>query len=80
MIEWLNEDVSRHPEPAAQIVPERDAELVAGLGEIQKRVAAIATDIAACSGAERQPTRRSGAILDYGSGCGVVATLGGRMG
>ena len=42
MIEWLNEDVPRHLEPAAQIIPERDAELIAGLGETQQRIAAIA--------------------------------------
>ena len=49
MVEWLNEDVSRYPEPAAQIFLERDAQLVAGLGETQKRIAAIATEIAVCS-------------------------------
>ena len=47
MVERLNEDVPRHLEPAAQIVPDRDAKLIAGLGETQKRIAAIAADIAA---------------------------------
>src|SRR5277367_6111279 len=55
MIERLNDNVSGHPEPAAQIVPDRDAELVAGLGEAQKCVATIATDIAPCPGTDLPP-------------------------
>ena len=45
MVERLNEGVARHLEPAAQIVPHRNAELVAGLGETQKRIAAVATNL-----------------------------------
>ena len=55
MIERSKDDVSRHPEPAAQIIPDRDAEFVAGLGEAQERVAAIAADIAPCPGADLPP-------------------------
>jgi hypothetical protein len=40
MVERLDHDVPRHLEPAAQIIPERDAKLVAGLGQSQKRIAA----------------------------------------
>ena len=55
VIERLNQDVPRHLEPAAQIVPERDAKLVAGLGQAKKRITAIAASIAACSGADLAP-------------------------
>jgi hypothetical protein len=46
VIERPNEDVADHLEPAAQVVPERDAELVAGLGKTQQRITAIAANIA----------------------------------
>ncbi len=46
-VERLNHDVPRHLEPAAQIVPDRNAELIASLGETWKRIAAVAAAIAA---------------------------------
>src|SRR5208282_683925 len=47
MVERLNKPVPGHLQPAAKIIPHRDAQLVAGLGETQKRIATIAADIAA---------------------------------
>jgi hypothetical protein len=44
--------MSRDLESTAEIILDRNAELVAGLGEAQKSIAAIAADIAACSGAD----------------------------
>ncbi len=55
MIERLNEDVPGDLEPAAQIVPERNAKFVTGLGEAKKRITAIAAGITACSGAHLAP-------------------------
>ena len=40
------------PEAAAEIVPECDAELAAGLGKSEERIATIAATVAACSGAD----------------------------
>src|SRR3984957_8268156 len=54
-VKWLNQPVPGHLQPAAQIIPHRYAELVASLGEAQKRIAAIAADIAAGSGADLPP-------------------------
>src|ERR1700722_8186112 len=45
----------RHLEPATQIVPQREAELVAGFGQSKKRIAAIAANIAAGSCADLAP-------------------------
>jgi hypothetical protein len=39
-------------EPVAEIIPESDAELGAGLGEAEEGIATIAARITACSGAE----------------------------
>jgi hypothetical protein len=52
MVERLDDPVSGHLERAGQIVPDCDAELVAGLGEAQESVATIAADSAACPGAD----------------------------
>jgi hypothetical protein len=52
VFEPFDDGVPRDLEPAAQIIPDRDAKLVAGLGEAQKSIAAIAADIASCSGAD----------------------------
>src|SRR5271168_4176573 len=54
-VKGLNKPVPGHLQPAAQIIPHRYAELVAGFGEAQKRIAAIAADIAAGSGADLPP-------------------------
>src|SRR3954469_25449663 len=47
LVERLDECVAHHLEPAAQIIPDRDAEFVAGLGEAQESITAVAADIAA---------------------------------
>src|SRR5690242_13580065 len=48
MVERFDECMPRDLESGAQIVPDCDAEFVAGLGQAQKSIAAIAADIAAC--------------------------------
>src|SRR6478609_356671 len=55
MVERFNHGVPGHFEPAAEVVPRRDAQLVAGLGETQKRIATIATGIAARPAADLPP-------------------------
>lgn len=55
MVERLNDPVSRHLESAAEIVPDRDTEFVACLGETQESIAAVAADIAARPGADLAP-------------------------
>ena len=55
MVKRLNNNVPGRPEPAAQIILDRDAELVAGLGETQKRIPAITADIAPRPGADVPP-------------------------
>src|SRR3954463_13868065 len=55
VVEWFDECVPRHLEPAAQIVPDRDAEFVAGLGKAQEGIAAVAADIAARPGTDLAP-------------------------
>src|SRR3984885_2374907 len=46
MVERLDEGMSYHFESRAQIIPDRDAKLVAGLGETEECIAAIATNVA----------------------------------
>jgi hypothetical protein len=55
VVERLDECVPRHLEPAAQIVPDRDAEFVAGLDQAQKGVAAVAADLAPRPGTDLAP-------------------------
>src|SRR5690349_10593614 len=55
MVERFDECVSRDLESAAQVVPDRDAEFVAGLGKAQKSIPAVAADIAACPAADFAP-------------------------
>ena len=55
MVEGLNEDVTGDLESAAQKVPDRNAELFAGFGEAQESVAAVATVLAGCAGADFPP-------------------------
>jgi len=54
---WQEADfgVARNGEPCAEVVPEGDAELGAGLAEAEEGVAAIAADIAAGSAADFSP-------------------------
>src|SRR3954453_19585269 len=52
LVERLDECVAHHLEPAAQIIPDRDAEFVAGLGEAQESITAVAADIAARPGTD----------------------------
>lgn len=44
-----------HLEPAAQIVPDGDARLVAGPGKTEESIAAVTSDAAACHGTELPP-------------------------
>jgi hypothetical protein len=55
MIERFDTCVSRHPEPASQVIPERDAVFGARFGQAKERVPAIATDVASCSGTDLPP-------------------------
>ena len=55
MVERFNDRRPHHFEPAAQIIPDRDAKFVTGLGEAEERVAAIPSDLAAGSGADLPP-------------------------
>lgn len=55
MVERLNDRGAGHFEPAAQIIPERDAQFVTGLGEAEERVTAIPSDLTAGSGADLPP-------------------------
>jgi hypothetical protein len=66
MVERLNDPVSRHLEPAAQIIPDREAELVAGLGKPQKRIPTIAANIAACFGAHFAPSDVAPDVIPVG--------------
>src|SRR4051812_49933319 len=52
MVERLDECVAGNLESAAQIIPDRDAEFVAGLGEAQESITAVAADIAARPGTD----------------------------
>src|SRR3954452_6253936 len=47
-----NERLACHVEPAAQVIPERDALLGTGLGQTEKSIAAIASDLAAGAGTD----------------------------
>src|SRR5258708_34513789 len=55
MVERLDDGVYRHPEPASEVVPDRDAEFVTGLAETEECIAAIAADLAAYPGAHLAP-------------------------
>ena len=52
MVERFDNDMSHDLQSATQIIPDRDAELIAGLCEAQKSITAIAADIASCSRAD----------------------------
>src|SRR5882757_4293384 len=52
MVERLNQGVPSNLESAAQIVPHGDAKLVAGLGQPQESITAIAASIASGSGTD----------------------------
>src|SRR5476651_332836 len=55
MVERADHHVPRDLEPASQIIPDRDAQLIAGLGQTEECISAIAASIAACSGADLPP-------------------------
>ena len=55
MVERFNDRVPRLLEPAAQIVPDRDAEFVAGPDETEEGVATIPADAASRPGADLAP-------------------------
>ncbi len=55
MVRWLNNSVSRHPESAAHIIPDRDAKLVTSFGKAQESIAAVAANVAACAGVDLAP-------------------------
>src|SRR4051812_50207344 len=63
MVERLDECVAGNLESAAQIIPDRDAEFVAGLGEAQESITAVAADIAARPGTD---------LTAGGGGAGIV--------
>src|SRR4051812_50016747 len=67
-----NERLACHVEPAAQVIPERDALLGTGLGQTEKSIAAIASDLAAGAGTDL-------AAGDVAAGGGLGA-LGGARG
>jgi len=52
MVEGFNKCMARNPESAARIIPDRDAEPVASLGEARESIAAITAEIAPCSGTD----------------------------
>ena len=62
-VEWLNDDVPRHLEPAAQMVPDRNAQFVASLGKTQKSIAEITADVAAGSGTDLAPGKMAADIV-----------------
>jgi hypothetical protein len=49
MVERFDDCVSGDFEPAAQIIPERDAQFVARLGKTEKSIAAVSANVAACA-------------------------------
>ena len=55
MIEWFDDGVSRHSEPAAQVIPEGDPLFAAGFGEAKERIPAITAHVASCSGTDLPP-------------------------
>lgn len=55
MVKRPDECLPGDPEPAAQIIPDRDAELVTGLCEALKGVSAITTEVAPCPSADFPP-------------------------
>ena len=55
MVEWFDDCVPGDLEPAAQIIPDRDAELVAGFAEAEESIAAIPPDVTPRSAADLPP-------------------------
>ena len=55
MVERCNDRVPHDIEPAAQIIPDRDAQFVTRLGETEESVAAVPSDSAPCSRADLAP-------------------------
>src|ERR1700729_1283428 len=75
MVEWFNYRASDDFESAAQVIPERDAEIVTRFGETEKSIATIPSDVAPCSRADLAPChltanvvlRSVGVERDFGS-------------
>src|SRR5450755_3654649 len=55
MVEWFDDRVPGDFEPAAQIIPDLDAELVAGLDETEESIAAVPADVGPCASADLAP-------------------------
>ena len=55
MVERFNDRVPGDFESAAQIIPDRDAELVTRFGETEESITTIPTDVASCPGADLTP-------------------------
>ena len=55
MVERCNDRVPRDLEPATQIIPDRDAELVACLDETEESIATIPADVASRPGTDLAP-------------------------
>src|SRR5450631_4276946 len=55
MVECFRYDVACHLEAATQIIPDRDAKFVAGLGQAEECIAAVSANIGPCSAADLQP-------------------------
>ena len=55
MVQGFDDRVPDNFEPAAQIIPERDAQFVARLGKTEECIAAVPADVAPRAGADRAP-------------------------
>src|SRR5665213_3340514 len=55
MVERFDDRVPGDFEPAAQIIPDRDAQFVTRLEETEESIAAVAADVAPCAGADLAP-------------------------
>jgi hypothetical protein len=55
MVERCNDRVPRYLEPATHIIPDRDAEPVAGLDDAEGCIATIPADVASRPGADLAP-------------------------
>ena len=56
MVEWFDDRLPGEPEPAAQIIPERDAQFVTRLEETEESIAAVPADVAPRPGADLNPS------------------------
>ena len=80
MVQRFDDRVPGDFKPAAQIIPDRDAELVTGLEETEESVAAVPSDVASRASADLSPRHVTANVVFRAVGAWFKAGLHGATG